>query len=135
MKLSEIVSDERLLIWGEFDGVPIQIEYVDAESARKMVRSATKNVWKKNQQVEELDGEKFARMLAEKITDWKMTVGDTERFFNLKPGADPKEPVECDSENKIFMMENCRGFASWLENFVLEIRNFQERKAEENEKN
>lgn len=134
MNISELVSDEKLLIWGEFSGVQVQVEYVPRERLQAMLRACEVVRWQRHQPVTEMDEERTAAAYAGLVHDWKITVGDLKRFFNVASGDDEKT-VDCTRENKVFMLKKAYGFDMWLHSFVTEIQNFREQQAEEDLKN
>ena len=140
MDLSKLIAEKRkgLTTWVTFaDCFDIELVYTERRELERMVEKSKKTVWKRHQQVEDYDDERFNQQLARKIADWKdLTLGKLAGLTNIDiAGSDPNQVIPCTAENKVALLNEIYGLNTFVRDTIMDIAVFREQKQEGRRKN
>jgi len=140
MDLGKLIAEKRknLTTWVTFDDCfAIELAYTERRELERMVERSKKSVWKRHQQVEDYDDERFNVQLSTKIVDWKdLTLGKLAGLTNIDlADSDPDQTIPCTEENKVTLLTEIYGLNTFIRDTIMDIAVFRENKAEAQRKN
>jgi len=140
MDLGKLIQEKRkgLTAWVSFsDSFDIELAYTERRELERMVERSKKTVWKRHQQVEDYDDERFNAQLAEKIVDWEgLTLGKLAGLTNIEIAeSDADQTVPCTDANKVALLNEIYGLNTFIRDTIMDISAFREARAEEERKN
>ena len=115
-------------VWARFQGIDVELIYVDLEGLNRCLERAKKTTWVKHQPVREVDTEALADEIGRLIKDWKgfdLATAAGMLPIEVEAGEDLTAEVPCTAENKRAMLLGCYGFADWVQATVTDLAVFR----------
>ncbi len=140
MQLKDLVEKEKGSVsgWATFmEGFDVELQFVERKTLQEMRRKCTRTIWRSHQPVEELDEERFYKMLAGHILGWRGLNEDVLRkLFPLPDGfsLDGLE-VPCDDANKSYMLQDAYGFDDFVFKHLTDLETLKQEQFDSEAKN
>lgn len=121
--------------WVSFaDGFDLLLAYVPPAEMRRMLKKCQVVKVIKGKSVEQLDDEVFRDLMAEKILDWRLTLGVVADLCGIE-ADDPAAEVPCTEANKVSMLDNVYGLPEFIRQNIMDAAALRGARQEVLEKN
>lgn len=118
----------------EYPGMPdfkISVSFLSRETLQTIRKKATKTSFKNRQPVEELNDELFLELYVKgSVRGWTgLSLAYLEQLAPVDiSGMDPKDTLEYNEENALFLMKNSSNFDQFISEQVTDLGNFSKSK-------
>lgn len=139
MALKGLILDRSdRTVWAEYrDGFEVEIRYLPRARLRGMLDRAARREWdsKNHRATETIDGEKFARLMAEEVVaGWRgLTPEVLKKMVDMQSYPDSDVPYS--AEDCAELLQKAYGFDTWVQQICSDLEAFEAARRAAEEKN
>jgi hypothetical protein len=133
--LKELLKEKRRdmpTAWFTFkDTFEVEVEFTERRELRKIIKKASKKSWVNHQPTEDLDENKMAEEMADRIRSWRGLTPEVLAQILPIDTSDLKEEIPCTQANKELLLKEAYDFDMFIQRICTDLANFGEEKRKE----
>jgi len=123
--LENLIESEpgKVLGWVEFrDGLELQVEFIGRRRFAEIQTKCTRTLWRRHQQVQELDETLLRDEFAKIIHDWRgLGRHNVRKFVMIRDDVEIPETIPFSKEGLLYIMDQASGFDAFIVQTVTDV--------------